>query len=278
MKTTSLVEDFQEYFDVRIAGRGSAQLEDVYRIRYRVYCEEFKYEPSDAFPLGQEVDAFDDSSVHCLITHKASGMPAGCVRVVTVDDTSLMPMEKYCAQSFDQALMSRFAQNRPAICEFSRLAVDTAFRRRHGEDASRFGELNALDISLRESRTFSLISVAAFLSAFAVSDLIERRHCFAMMEPFLPRMLGRSGIVVSKLGFEVDYHGMRAPYFIRTEDAVGGMAKELQDFYLMIRSNFADHSHFAGQKGGLPAAGLAEHRDGSQDTWPGDHATIPVGS
>ena len=278
MKPTSLVEDFQEYFDVCIAGKGSSELEDVYRIRYRVYCEEFKYEPIDAFPLGQEVDAFDDSSIHCLITHKSSGMPAGCVRVVTVDDSTLMPMEKYCAESFDQALMSRFSENRGVICEFSRLAVDGAFRRRTGEHASRFGELNALDISLREARTFSLISVSAFLSAFAVSDLIGRRHCFAMMEPFLPRMLARSGIVVSKLGFEVDYHGLRAPYFIRTEDAVGGMLEELQEFYRVLRARFAEHALFTRHQRRPAAARSIVEAGRSLEAWLDTRVPSPAGA
>lgn len=233
-----LLEDFQEYFDIEIAS-SPKKLAEVYQIRYRVYCEEFKYEPIDTFKDGQEVDEFDETSVHCLVTHKASGLPAGCVRLVMVNDTTQMPMEKFCRDSLDTDLMAKLAPDRPAICEFSRLAVDGAFRRRAGEHASRFGEITALDCTLRERRTFSLIAVSTFIAAFAVSDLIGRPNCFAMMEPFLPRLLKRSGIVVQRVGEDADYHGTRGPYFITAQDAVNGMPQDLKDFYNTIHGKFS---------------------------------------
>jgi len=237
-KTTSMVEDFQEYFDLDLATT-PAQLESVYRIRYRVYCEEFHYEPSDSFPSEQEMDEFDANSSHCLVTHKLSEMPAGCARLVHVDEHSLMPMERFCASAMDEDLIRSFDGRRETICEFSRLGVDGAFRRRAGEHMSRFGEISALDCTKREQRTFSLIAVSTILSAFAMSDLIGRPHCFAMMEPFLPRLLRRSGIVVHPAGEEMEYHGVRAPYYFETHETVGGMAVEMKEFYEIIRAGFA---------------------------------------
>jgi N-acyl amino acid synthase of PEP-CTERM/exosortase system len=104
---------------------------------------------------------------------------------------------------------------------------------------SRFGEISALDCTKREQRTFSLIAVSTILSAFAMSELIERPHCFAMMEPFLPRLLRRSGIVVHPAGEEMEYHGVRAPYYFETHETVGGMADEMKEFYAIIRAGFA---------------------------------------
>lgn len=233
-----IAEDFQEYFDVELATTPE-QMAKVYHLRYRVYCEEFGYEESGAFPDGQESDEFDTHSVHCLIIHKLSGMPAACVRVVKVDQNTKMPMETYCQESLNVQLFSELAAQRSTICEFSRLAVDGAFRRRSGERASRFGEISSMDCTKRELRTFSLIAIAAFVSAFAVSDHIGRQNAFAMMEPFLPRLLQRSGVVVKRVGADVDYHGMRAPYFITTEDAVGGMPPELRELYDAIHRKFA---------------------------------------
>jgi N-acyl amino acid synthase of PEP-CTERM/exosortase system len=117
--------------------------------------------------------------------------------------------------------------------------VDGAFRRRPGESASRFGGIAALDCSEREQRTFSLIAVATILSALAMSELIARPHCFAMMEPFLPRLLRRSGLVVYPAGREIEYHGTRSPYCFETRATVGGMAEEFKDFYAVIRADFA---------------------------------------
>jgi hypothetical protein len=81
-KKSSMVEDFQEYFDLELANTPE-KLESVYRVRYRVYCEEFGYEPADAFPNQLETDEFDENASHCLVTHKLTGMPAGCARLTS---------------------------------------------------------------------------------------------------------------------------------------------------------------------------------------------------
>ena len=56
-----------------------------------------------------------------------------------------MPMEKFCSSAMDEEIISSFDGRRDTICEFSRLGVDRAFRRRPGERASRFGELSLFD-------------------------------------------------------------------------------------------------------------------------------------
>ncbi len=234
----SLVDDFARYFDLELATT-EEQRAKVFAIRYRVYCEEFEYEPAASFPDKLERDEFDDVSDHCVVVHKASGLPAGCARLVHATESSQLPMEKFCADALDHDRVRAFDGQRDTICEFSRLGVDGAFRRRAGEKMSRFGEISAIDCSKREQRTFSLIAVATILSAFAMSEMIGRPNCFAMMEPFLPRLLLRSGIVVHPAGTEVEYHGLRAPYFFETGETLAGMAPELRDFYQIIREAFA---------------------------------------
>jgi N-acyl amino acid synthase of PEP-CTERM/exosortase system len=245
-KETTLLQDFQEYFELEMVSTPE-QMESVYRIRYRVYCEEFGYEPADAFPSHQETDDFDAHSSHCLVTHKSTGMPAGCARLVHVNDQTLMPMEKFCSSSLDRNIMSDYKGKRESMCEFSRLAVDGAFRRRIGERATRFGEITSLDCSKRELRTFSLIAVSTILAAFAMSDRIGRPNCFAMMEPFLPRLLRRSGIVVNPAGTEIDYHGIRAPYHFETHETIGGMVEEMQEFYEVIHNGFSSKEQAHGK-------------------------------
>ena len=252
------MEDFQRYFDLGLATTPE-QREQVYRVRYRVYCEEFNYEPAESFPDQLETDEFDANSSHCLVTHKGTGMPAGCARLVLVDEESLMPMEKFCSSAIDEKILRSYDGNRDTICEFSRLGVDGAFRRRPGERASRFGEVSAIDCSKREERTFSLIAVATILSGLAMSDLLGRPHCFAMMEPFLPRLLRRSGLVVHRAGEEVEYHGQRAPYFFETAENVEVMADELKVFYAAIHANFAaSGALFQPSTGGASHVGRAE--------------------
>ncbi|MCR9105099.1 MAG: PEP-CTERM/exosortase system-associated acyltransferase [Gammaproteobacteria bacterium] len=241
-----LSENFLRYFDVEFAA-SEAELAEVYGIRYRVYCEEFGYEPVDAFPDRMEKDDFDEASLHALIVHKSSGLGAGCVRLVSPTGKNgehALPFEKNCADSLDTTLIESLELDRNYMCEISRLAVDGAFRRRSGEEVTRYGVIEGLDCSQQERRTFSMIAVTCFLAATALTSISGRTKVFAMMEPFLPRLLQRSGIAFRRVGEDIDYHGLRAPYFITTESAIDNMRPDLKELYnevyLRIESGYRE--------------------------------------
>ena len=228
-----LIDDFSRYFRIELV-TSKQQEKALYSLRYHVYCEEFQYEAIDLFPDKMETDEFDKQSLHCLIIHKATERAAGCVRLVPTYSglkDGLLPFEKFCRQSLDDGVIESLNLQRQTECEISRLAVDTAFRRRPGEAATRFGEVESMDCSKQEQRTFSLIAISAFLAATAVTDLTQKTNVFAMMEPFLPRLLKRSGIVFERVGSDIDYHGIRAPYFIKTQSALDNMRPDLKAMY-----------------------------------------------
>lgn len=232
--TQKLAESFEQYFRIDFANTEKLK-QEVYGVRYRVYCEEFNYEATDLFPDKQEKDEYDDISMHCLITHKSSGKSAGCVRLVPALESAsdfLLPLERYCQSSLDKPFIEDLHLDRRKVCELSRLAVDETFRRRPGEKLTRFGGMNGLDCSATEQRTFSLIAVSAFVAAIALTDLCGRNSVFAMMEPFLPRLLKRSGIYFVRSGKDMNYHGIRAAYFLDAHcgDSVNDDLKPLYDW------------------------------------------------
>jgi len=233
----ALASNFQDFFTIEIA-RTTTQKRQVYGIRYRVYCDEFGYESVDEFPDGEESDEYDEFSLHCLIIHKKSGLPAGCVRLVPAyndqNQPILLPLEHHCHDSLDHEYIKGLNLDRNTVCEISRLAVDSLFRRRTGEDITRFGEVHGLDCTKQEQRTFSLIAIAAFLAATALTEINGKTSVFALMEPFLPRMVKRSGIDFIKIGSDTDYKGIRAPYFIQTHSALEHMHQDLRELYLWI--------------------------------------------
>ena len=245
MKNESLTESFLQYFTVDLATT-QAQKESVYNIRYHVYCEEFKYEPMDRFPDKLEYDACDDHSLHCLVTHISSGKPAGCVRLIqtTDDNCDILPFEEVCAESLDYEFIRGLNLDRKTVCEISRLAVDSAFRRRADETQTRFGGVDAMDCSHHEQRAFGLIAVAGLLGATALSDLTGRSNAFAMMESFLPRLLKRSGIIFQQVGEKIEYHGIRAPFFITTQSMQVNIHPDLKELYEaiyeQIKQSYAD--------------------------------------
>lgn len=242
MTQATVIESFRRYFSVETAVTREAR-EKTFGVRYRVYCEEFSYEQADRFEDRLEIDEFDDRSIHCLITHNSSGMPAGCVRIVpgaTGSERSALPFEKFCAESVDRAAIDALQAPETDYCEASRFAVDGAFRRRSGEALTRFGEIASLQIGKPEQRTFPLISVALMLSGTAMAELCGRPAMFAVMEPFLPRLLKRSGMRFERMGFDMNYHGIRALYVTNTEEFVRTIDGEMETFYYWILGQLRD--------------------------------------
>lgn len=230
----SMLEQILGYFDVAVA-KSDQDVADVYHVRYRVYCEEFGYEPKEVFANREETDEFDVRSLHCAIRHRASARVAAISRVVTVSDRELLPLEAHCGDHIDQDFMARFDDRRESICEISRLAVDGDFRRRRGEKRTRFGDAEGLCLEADEKRTFPLLGLSAALSAFAAAEVLGRTNLFAIMEPFLPVLMRRSGIYLECIGEEFEYRGARAPYYLDISGFEKGMRKDAREFYRHIR-------------------------------------------
>ena len=80
-----MAQTFQKYFSVQLANTPELKRK-VYNIRYHVYCKEFEYESIESCPDEMETDEYDDCSLHCLIIHNSTNIPAACVRLVPTSD------------------------------------------------------------------------------------------------------------------------------------------------------------------------------------------------
>jgi N-acyl amino acid synthase of PEP-CTERM/exosortase system len=234
----SIAASFDRYFSVRLA-ENATDLRLAQGIRYRVYCEEFGYENPDDCPGELETDEYDARSVHALVMHRETGKAAACVRMVPTQPGVKgfqLPFEKFCGDSVDAGFVESLQLDRSTVCEISRLAVDGAFRRRGPQERlTRFGHVEHMDFSAQERRTLPLIAVSAFLAATAITDHTRYTNVFAMMEPFLPRLMARSGIHFQRAGSDIEYHGNRAPYFTTTQSALETMNSHLRELYDVIR-------------------------------------------
>ena len=250
-RNTDLVSDFLTHFDIDFAATAE-QKAAVYGVRYNVYCLEKQFEPADNFPDRQERDEFDVRSLHCLITHKPSGIHAGCVRVVGTEgrrETDLLPFEKHCPDAVSPEFFRDNPVKRNQMCEVSRLAVDARFRKRTADEALPSGmeDLEMPVFSDDEVRTFPMIATAGFLAATALADISDHPDSFAFMEPFLPRLMKRAGLQFERAGRDIEYNGKRAAYHIKTQSAVEGLRPVLRDLYRTIHHRIAEgyESHTA---------------------------------
>lgn len=227
MPSPSLSQLFHKYFQVVLAD-SAALREEVYRIRYEVYCKEFKFERAADFSDELERDEFDaQRSHHCLLLHRESGLFAGCVRLVVNDPANLddlLPFEEGCNTSLNNPDITPMLAHRSKIGEISRLAVPSTFRRRRGDPGSPIGELCIPDFSRNERRCFPHIPMGLYLAAAAIGLKKNLNGVFAVMEPRLARHLRRFGIVFQQAGDIIDYHGERAVFYIDRD----GLFKHLQ--------------------------------------------------
>jgi N-acyl amino acid synthase of PEP-CTERM/exosortase system len=236
---------FANYFRIVFA-HTPERLEDIYRVRYDVYCREFHYEQEEKYPNQLEQDDYDAYSLHCLVIHNASNMPAGCVRLIKVpknDPKVTLPLESVCGDSLHKSFICPEQISRANLCEISRLAVHTAFRRRLGESESPLGsgpKILETETSELERRTFPLISIALIAASTAFMVLSERSHLFVMIEKWLSRLLRRLGLQFKQIGEFMDYHGPRAPYHLTAGQMLQGMKGELKEIYDLVYQSLAD--------------------------------------
>lgn len=235
-----MLEDILNHFSVQVAA-SPIERDRVYRLRHRVYCEEHGYEPLTADR--RERDHHDAHSVFCTLTHRETGLVAGCVRLILASSDDLMAMEEHCRDHMYVGDLQSMQERRDEICEISRLAVDPLFRKRPSESRVAMGEFSARGFCEDERRLFSMLGISTLLAGFATADLLDRQRNYAMMEAGLNRLLVRSGILVQQVGQFMDYHGRRAPFFITTDRLLEHMRPDMRFLFRQIRSELAVVTH-----------------------------------
>ncbi|MGY6529982.1 MAG: PEP-CTERM/exosortase system-associated acyltransferase [Cyanobacterium sp.] len=245
MDNTSLAEHFFEYFNIFVANTQELK-EQVFRIRYQVYCQELGYEPPENFPDQMEKDAYDNRSIHCILQHKSTGIYAGCVRLVlsnTSDINHRFPFESVC---HNHALNFKEIP-RTNITEISRLAVIAQFRKRAGEKNTPTGlivfENQTPEEIKNQKRRSSVIALGLYLTATSLGMDLGLSHAVTLMEPRLARHLRMSGLIARPIGTVVDFHGKRGPYIMEKQEVLSGFSKNMEVYRLFkkIQASIKDN-------------------------------------
>ncbi len=240
--SNSLVEGFQEYFHIQRA-QDREVLESIYRIRYGVYCEEFGFDIPHQ--NGLERDEYDRYSSHCLLSHKKTGKHVGCIRVIALPDAvkSLrLPFIEHCADVLHKDKIQPGAIKPQKVCEISRVAVVSDFRRRPGENTSKDGlasNLKAVKEQDSQHRRFPYIAPCLYLAAGALFLASGREQIYVATEPRLIKSLSLLGIRFTQVSDVANYHGERAVYSITRESISEDLARMpslLSGLYQYIQS------------------------------------------
>lgn len=189
-------------------------LEEVFRIRYKVYCQQFKYEREDRFPNQLEHDDFDGLSKHFLIRDNITGKFLGTLRIVWPRDgySGLIPLQQHYKGTFSSTDYNPSNLIEGSYGEASRLAVIYE----ENSDRRFLAEL---------SRILYITAIAYFTSQKQMQNL----YCF--MEKRLARRLNMVGFPFFQVGGFSEHKGLRAPFCLKSQKDYPNLSKESQDFF-----------------------------------------------
>ncbi len=238
MYHSEMEQEFIQNYRV-VAATTPQLLNEVYRVRYQVYCQKLKYEDPSRFPDGREFDQHDPHAVHCLLQERRTGRFVGCVRMILADASDprrRLPFEDVCDEYVDggsgPVLNTLPWMDRDALAEVSRLAVVYPER----PNSSRPKETD------REVfRHMAFIGFGLYLAAVGI--VIDRGldNVFAMMEPRLTRLLKRYGIMFQQVGEVIDYHGKRAPFHVTRGNLIENLSPEMCKLLGLIMQDMRCH-------------------------------------
>ena len=279
----NLVSQFIDQFDIMLA-LTPEQLKSVYRIRYDVYCQEFQYEPKESFPDGLEYDKYDEHSVHCLIVHQNTQLPAACIRLIMPPDYDLkrqLPFEMHCDSDLSTETADTPILLRSNIAEYSRNTVHTAFRKPQSACVTFPHCQSIATVNDDERRCFSLLHIALLVSLPVLAELTGRIHNFGLMEPRIARLLRCAvGFNAQQVSQFVEHHGLRAAYHMTTDGMMNNLKTSFWELYDFINARLstefaqADYDFFTP----VPAYGLASVPQFGLSAGPFNSTTLPSGS
>lgn len=224
---------FSRYF--RIQPALSEELRrNVFRIRHAVYCEELGYEPIRED--GLESDAFDQSSIHCLLQAVGSGEYVGCVRLVLTDPDDRahpLPFETLCRDTVDRSVVDPSALHRARIAEVSRLAVIARYRRRRGEQKVAVG-IDDSDFGTPDRPRFPYIAAGLYLGMLAQAKRHGIDTLFMLTERRLAKQLTRLGVGLRTIGGPVEHRGLRYPSMMSVQEVIDGFSFFVRPLFAVV--------------------------------------------
>jgi len=227
----NITDHFNEYFEM-VPAISDDLKNEVYKLRYQVYCIENTFLNSEHYPDGLEFDDYDQQSVHYLIRHRKSGEYAATTRLILPDANypkKLFPIELHC-EIDNLAVMQPI--NRGYLGEVSRFCVSKEFKKRKNEAHSLSGV--SFNFTLNEQRSFPHVSIALIACFIKASYENDIHYLFASMEPSFFRLVSPLGINLTKIGPLVDYHGERWPAMIKITDLLDCVAERNLDIWNLL--------------------------------------------
>ena len=195
-------------------------LDQVYRLRYQVYCIENQFEDPNEHGDERERDEYDAVSAHVLLLHRKSGTAVGTARIIMPQLGSTwrpLPLWQVIAPEVRRDL-DRLPWHQTG--EISRFAISKEFRRWWRDHQASTLATAGRDAAAGEQQFMQYITFGLIQDILQIS--IEKRveYLVASMNFSLMRILSNFGIELERIGGPVEYHGLRQPCIARLADLI----------------------------------------------------------
>jgi len=202
-------------------------LEEVFRLRYQVYCKECNFIKEEDYPDSIEKDKYDPHSVH-FVAEDPYGI-IGTVRLI-LDSPYKFPFEEHCN---DKLTVDIDSLPRGKAAEVSRLVISKNYRRRTDDGLYYTPDFNDKVTGVDIADITKRIRPIAFGIYREIYQECKRRgitHWFAIMEKSLWRLLYMHSFIFKPIGEEVDFYGMVTPYLASIEEIERAFYKKSPQF------------------------------------------------
>jgi N-acyl amino acid synthase of PEP-CTERM/exosortase system len=209
-------------------------LEQIYALRYQVYCVEHPFEDPAEHPVGRETDCHDPFSVHAALVYRPSRELVGTVRLI-LPGSEVVPCLPVLALLGPKAQAELRRYPLDHMAEISRYVISKSFRRRKGEEE--YPDLGYSSPEAESSRRLMPHLTLGLMRAIlhlGVSRQVQ--HFCACMRPALIRLLWKLGLEFKPIGPPVDYHGFRQPCIASMTDLLLGLRTRRADLCRVVQA------------------------------------------
>ncbi|GLI39267.1 PEP-CTERM/exosortase system-associated acyltransferase [Geobacter hydrogenophilus] len=204
----------------------SSYMEEIFRIRFKVYCEEWGFEDPTAYPDGMERNEFDEKSEHFVIQSTHDNSIIGTARVIFPSELGYA-VTKNCLidPMLHGQLLSGWKEAR--IGEVSRLAISKEYRKRIEDNVLSGLSSDLPDVNSHEHEKRKCNYVHEFYKYLLFQSMeLGLTHWYVAMKRGLYILLKRVGMVFHPIGPEIEYHGLRTPYLGSLREIREGMLQK----------------------------------------------------
>jgi N-acyl-L-homoserine lactone synthetase len=176
-------------------------LEEIYKLRYEVYCLECNYLAKQCYHAAIENDEYDECSTHFAAYALKTDTILGTARLIQPKTEQIYPLQNYCT-FFDQ--FSPPPQEQTA--EVSRLIIQKNHRRKQSHDKR--------------------LLLGIYKNIYLHSRENGIRYWYAAMEDSLAHSLAKMGFEFFPIGPTADYYGPIKPYLANFEQLTASLRKK----------------------------------------------------